>query len=56
VTAAFLLWLETRKDKDIVRKLDVILEQRHYSSRVFKQNCGASLDPLCREFLTQGQA
>jgi hypothetical protein len=50
ITAAFLLWLEFTKDNDIVRKLDEKLEQRRYTSRIFKRNCGASLDHLWEEF------
>ena len=53
VVARFLLWLEMRKDKDIVRKLNVILEQRRYSAKVFKQICGAPLDKLWQEFMAQ---
>lgn len=53
VAARFLLWLEERKDEHIVRKLNVVLEQRRYSAGVFKQNCGAPLDSLWQEFLAQ---
>ena len=53
VVARFLLWLELQKDKDIVRKLNVVLEQRRYSAKVFKQNCGAPLDKLWQEFMAQ---
>jgi len=53
VVARFLLWLEMRKDKDIVRKLNVVLEQRRYSAEVFKQNCGAPLGKLWQDFMAQ---
>ena len=53
VAARFLLWLEMWKDKDIVRRLNVVLEQRRYSAKIFKQNCGAPLDNLWREFMAQ---
>ncbi len=53
VASAFLLWLETYKDKDIVRKLNIALNQRHYSAMLFQRHCGAPLDTLWREFLAE---
>jgi hypothetical protein len=56
VTAAFLLWLESRKDRDIVQKLSIALRERRYRPGLFKQHCGTSLDKLWREFLTESLA
>jgi hypothetical protein len=59
VTSAFLLWLEVRKDKDIVHRLNAALRDGTYKNELFKQYCGAPLEALWLEFLTEsahGQA
>lgn len=56
VAAAFLLWLETRKSKDIVQKLSVALFERRFRMELFERHCGAKLDTLWREFLAESAA
>jgi hypothetical protein len=56
VTGAFLFWLEVRKDKDIVPVLNRALREGRYSARLFQQRCGAPLEALWREFVTQSRA
>jgi len=53
VASIFFLWLEERKDKDIVRKLSTALHEGRYSEDLFQQHCGAPLEALWREFFTQ---
>lgn len=50
VAAAFLIWLEAHKDKDIVRKLNTASHDGQYTARLFQENCGADLDTLWKEF------
>jgi hypothetical protein len=50
VAAAFLIWLEAHKDKDIVRKLNVASHDGKYSPALFQEYCGADLDTLWKEF------
>ncbi len=52
VAATFLIWLETNKDKDIVRKLNVASHAGKYSPALFQEYCGADLDTLWQEFVT----
>lgn len=55
VASAFLLWLEQRKDPDIVRKLNAALSTGGYSDRLFAERCGSSLDALWKEFFQQNK-
>lgn len=48
--AAFLLWLEAHKDKDIVRKLNIASHDGTYSRALFNKYCGADVDALWKEF------
>jgi len=48
--AAFLIWLEAHKDKDIVRKLNLASHDGNYSPALFREYCGADLDTLWKEF------
>jgi len=48
--AAFLIWLEEHKDKDIVRKLNAASHDGKYSPALFREYCGADLDALWKEF------
>ena len=48
--AAFLIWLEANKDKDVVRKLNVASHDGKYSPALFQEYCGADLDTLWKEF------
>jgi hypothetical protein len=48
--AAFLVWLEMNKDKDIVRKLNIASRYGDYSPELFRKYCGADLDALWKEF------
>jgi hypothetical protein len=53
IASPFLYWIEVKKDKDIVRKLNLALKEGRYSPALFRRHCGASLDALWREFITQ---
>jgi len=48
--AAFLIWLEAHKDKDLVRQLNIASHDGKYSPALFQQYCGADLDTLWKEF------
>jgi hypothetical protein len=48
--AAFLIWLETNKNKEIVRKLNIASHDGRYSPALFHEYCGADLDALWKEF------
>jgi hypothetical protein len=56
VTGAFLFWLEVRKDKDVVPTLNRALRDGRYSAAIFQQRCGAPLEALWREFVTQSRS
>ena len=49
--AAFLIWLEAKKDKDLVRKLNLASHDGKYSPALFQEYCGADLDTLWKEFV-----
>jgi len=55
VTSPFLYWLEVKKDKEIVRVLNLALRNGTYSPEVFKQHCGAPLAALWAEFMAQSK-
>jgi len=44
--AAFLFWLEEKKDKDLVRKLNAASHDGTYKVESFKQLCGTDVDAL----------
>jgi hypothetical protein len=48
--AAFLVWLEEKRDRDIVRKLNAASRTGTYDSALFAQYCGADVDALWKEF------
>ena len=48
--AAFLIWLEETKDKDIVHKLNAASHDGTYKRELFQQYCGADVDALWTEF------
>ncbi|HEY2573063.1 MAG TPA: basic secretory protein-like protein [Verrucomicrobiaceae bacterium] len=48
--AAFLIWLEEAKDKDIVRKLNAASNDGSYHRELFQRYCGADVDALWKEF------
>ncbi len=50
VAAAFLIWLEEHKDKDIVRQLNAASHDGTYQPELFRKYCGADLDALWKEF------
>jgi hypothetical protein len=56
VTGAFLFWLETREDKDIVPTLNRALRDGRYSAVLFEQRCGAPLGALWREFVAASRS
>jgi len=51
IAAAFLFWLETKKDAELVHKLNAALHDGAYTSDFFNKNCGASLEDLWKDFL-----
>lgn len=56
VAASFLFWLETRKDKEIIRHLNQALSQGHYSPDLFRQFCGQPLDDLWAGDVAESEA
>jgi hypothetical protein len=50
VAAAFLIWLEQVKNKELVRKLNIASHDGTYRPELFKELCGADLDALWKEF------
>ncbi|MDR3528644.1 MAG: basic secretory protein-like protein [Rhizomicrobium sp.] len=55
ITSTFLYWLEVRKNKDIVRTLNLALSQGHYAPDIFQTACGKPLDDLWAEFVTESE-
>ena len=56
VASTFLFWLESHKDKQIVRELNLALSRGHYSADLFQQLCGKPLDDLWAEFVADSKA
>jgi hypothetical protein len=56
VASSFLFWLETRKDKEIVRHLNLALAQGQYSPDLFRQFCGQPLDELWAAYVKDSEA
>jgi hypothetical protein len=50
VAAAFLIWLEAHKGKELVRKLNIASHDGKYSAALWKEYCGRDLDTLWKEF------
>jgi hypothetical protein len=44
ITARFLVWLENRGNKDLVKKLDASLRARTYTDDIWKKETGKTLD------------
>ena len=55
IASPFLDWLQTRKDQNIIISLNRALREGSYSPAIFEQRCGASLDDLWREFISQNR-
>ena len=53
ITAPFLYWLEMRKDSDLLTTLNHALLQGNYSEALFRERCGASVEALWSEFISQ---
>lgn len=49
--AAFLIWLEENKDKELVHKLNAASHDHTYKKELFVQYCGADVDALWKEFV-----
>ncbi|MFZ6645146.1 basic secretory protein-like protein [Undibacterium sp. TJN25] len=56
VASTFLYWLEEKKDKNIVRELNLALSRSAYSAGLFETYCGAPLDSLWQEFVAASKA
>ena len=52
VTARFLVWLEQRKNKKIVDRLDEIMRDHSYTDEVWQKFAGKSLDELWTEYIS----
>lgn len=48
--AAFLIWLEEKKENQVVRRLNAASENGTYDRRIWQELCGAPLDDLWKEF------
>jgi hypothetical protein len=55
VASSFLYWLEVRKDKEVVRQLNLALSQGKYTPDLFGQFCGEPLDALWAEFVKESE-
>ncbi|MFZ6654982.1 basic secretory protein-like protein [Undibacterium sp. TJN19] len=55
VASTFFYWLETRRDKDIVRKLNLALSKGEYTPALFAQYCGAPLDEVWQDFINESR-
>lgn len=53
ITARFLLWLEKKKRKDIVDKLDAAMRSRSYKEEIWKKLTGKSVEELWKEYAAQ---
>jgi len=53
IAAPFLFWLEWRKDPGLIVALSHALRDDRYSPGIFTARCGAPLDALWREFISQ---
>lgn len=51
IAAAFLMWLETAKNKDVVKKLNEASNNGTYKPEMFTELCGADVDTLWKEFV-----
>jgi hypothetical protein len=54
--AAFLLWLEEKKNKDIVRNLNAASRAGTYTPELFTHYCGSAVDALWKEFMAEVKA
>ncbi len=52
VTARFLVWLEQRKDREIVKKLDEVMRAHTYSEGIWEKLTGKNLDALWKEYVS----
>jgi hypothetical protein len=50
--ATFLAWIERKKDKEILRKLNGLMRTGGYRDELFKEWTGSDLDALWKEFIT----
>ena len=48
--AAFLIWIEAKKSRDIVPKLNLACHEGRYSVALFKEYTGQDVDALWKEF------
>lgn len=53
ITARFFLWLEKKKRKDIIDKLDVAMRSRTYTDAIWKKLTGKTVDELWAEYAAQ---
>jgi len=51
IAAAFLIWLEENKDKELVHKLNAASHDHTYKKELFVEYCGADVDTLWKEFV-----
>jgi len=50
-TAAFFAWIVKNHDKDFVKKLNAVMRQSKYSSNLFKESTGKTVDELWQEYI-----
>jgi hypothetical protein len=55
IAAQFLFWLEQRKDPGLIVALSSALRDDSYSPGIFRERCGAPLDALWSEFISQSK-
>jgi hypothetical protein len=56
VASSFLFWLETRRDKQIVHRLNQALSEGQYTPDLFSKFCGQRLDDLWSGFVAESEA
>jgi hypothetical protein len=54
--AAFLVWLEEKRNKDIVSNLNAASRAGTYNAELFTQYCGSAVDVLWKEFMAEAGA
>ncbi len=55
IAAPFLFWLEVRKSSGLIITLNHAWRDGRYSPAIFTERCGAALDALWSEFISQAE-
>lgn len=50
ITARFFVWVEKKRNKDFVKKLDAAMRGKKYTDKIWKKLTGSTLDELWKEY------